>query len=75
MSKPGKARCEVVKGVLRFIRRTVDHGLYFQGDDNSDRALVENVNADYAYNLDTRKSNNGFVFILYGTTISWKGTQ
>ena len=33
------------------------------------------VDADYAGNMDTRKSLSGFVFTLYGMTISWKANK
>jgi hypothetical protein len=38
-------------------------------------ALEGYVDADYAGNVDTRKSLSGFVFTLYGTAISWKANQ
>lgn len=34
--------------------------------------LVGFVDADYASNLDNRKSQSGYVLTLFGTSISWK---
>lgn len=41
-------------------------------ESNEDEALKGYVDSDYAANLDNRKSQTGFVFTLFGATISWK---
>ena len=33
------------------------------------------VDADFAGNVDTRKSLSGFVFTLFGTTVTWKANR
>ncbi|MCI01408.1 aspartyl-tRNA synthetase, partial [Trifolium medium] len=38
-------------------------------------ALEGYVDTDYADNIDTRKSLSGFVFTLFGTTVTWKANQ
>jgi len=49
--------------------------LEFQKQDTWDEAVVGYVDADYATNLDTRKSMTSYVFNLFGTAISWKSTH
>jgi hypothetical protein len=39
------------------------------------RRFIGYVDADYACNMDTRKSLSGFVLTLYGTTIICKKNQ
>ena len=33
------------------------------------------MDADFAGNVDTRKSLSGFVFTLFGTTVTWKANR
>jgi len=33
------------------------------------------MDVDYVGNVDTRKSLSGFVFTLFGTTVTWKANQ
>lgn len=42
-----------------------------QGGD-SEEALVGLCDSDYAANLDTRRSQTGYIFTLYGSAICWK---
>lgn len=49
-------------------------GLGFQKTDGESSPLVGYVDADFEANIDTRKSLTGYVFTLFGTTISWRST-
>ncbi|CAJ2646845.1 unnamed protein product [Trifolium pratense] len=50
-------------------------GLKYTRTDPGRDALEGYVDADYAGNIDTRKSLSGFVFTLFGTTVTWKANQ
>ncbi|AES69120.2 Ty1/Copia-like polyprotein/retrotransposon [Medicago truncatula] len=50
-------------------------GLKYTRADRDEDALEGYVDADYAGNVDTRKSLSGFVFTLYDKAISWKANQ
>ena len=67
MSRPGKQHWEAVKWILRYLKGSLDTCLCFTG---ASLKLQGYVNADFAGNIDSRKSTTGFVFILGGTTIS-----
>ena len=67
MSRPGKQHWEAVKWILRYLKGSLDTCLCFIG---ASLKLQGYVNADFAGNIDSRKSTTGFVFILGGTTIS-----
>ena len=67
MSRPGKQYWEAVKWILRYLRGSTDTCLYFIG---ASLKLQGYVDADLANDIDSRKSTNGFVFTLGGTTIS-----
>lgn len=67
MSDPREMHWEAAKGVLRYLCGTAKHGLVFGGKS----ALVGWCDADYAGDVDTRRSTTGYVFVLNGGAISW----
>ncbi|RVW80130.1 Retrovirus-related Pol polyprotein from transposon TNT 1-94 [Vitis vinifera] len=68
MSRPGKQHWEAVKWILRYLKGSLDTCLCFTG---ASLKLQGYVDADFAGDIDSRKSTTGFVFTLGGTTISW----
>ena len=68
MAEPTVAHWQAAKGVLRYIAGTSDFGITFWG---RDFALDGYCDADYAGDLDTRRSTTGYVFLLSGGAISW----
>ncbi|CAM8991050.1 unnamed protein product [Rhodiola kirilowii] len=74
MSQPGKAHWNAIKWVLRYVKGSLDKGLMFgttNMDNNSD-IITGYVDSDFAGCIDTRKSQKGYVFNVYGTAVSWK---
>eukprot|EP00253_Pinus_taeda_P008943 PITA_08943 len=73
MSKPGKAHWTAVKRVFQYLRGTSDYGLCYQGRPGLDRVLDIRgfVDADWAGDLDQRRSTSGYVFNLFGGAVSW----
>ncbi len=67
MAQPSMEHRTAVKGFLRYIASTLQHGILFgQG-----YAIVEGYcDSDYAGDTDTRRSTTGFVYILSGGAIS-----
>eukprot|EP00253_Pinus_taeda_P028341 PITA_28341 len=72
-SKPGKEHWIAVKQVFRYLCGTSDHGLWYQGRPGLGRLLDIHrfVDADWARDLDQRISISGYVFNLFGGTVSW----
>ena len=70
MVKPGKEHWAGVKRVLRYVRGTVDFGLRFVGSNDFD--LYGFSDADWAGDIDSRRSTSGYIFRLGDCTISWK---
>ena len=68
MANPGKEHWQAVKWVLRYLRGTRDHCIVFDGSEGS---VCGYVDADYAGDLDKRRSTTGYVFTLGGGAISW----
>nr|GEV43839.1 retrovirus-related Pol polyprotein from transposon TNT 1-94 [Tanacetum cinerariifolium] len=68
MAEPGRQHWKAVKRILRYIKGTSDVALCF-GD--SDLIVKRYVDSDYAGDLDESKSTTGYVFTLFGRTVSW----
>ena len=74
MSRPGKEHWQGVKRILRYVQGTVDYGLIFRAKDNS-CSLTGYSDADWAGDLDTRRSTSGYVFQIEGSTVSWRSKK
>jgi len=74
MGNTGKMHWQVVKWILRYSRGTKDIGLVFHKNHNTCSNIVGYVDSDYAGDLDKRRSQTGYVFMLFGSAISWKTT-
>eukprot|EP00253_Pinus_taeda_P025413 PITA_25413 len=61
MANPGKEHWQAVKWVLRYLRGTSDRCIVFNGSEGS---VCGYVDADYAGDLDKRRSTTGYVFTL-----------
>ena len=64
-----------MKWVLRYIKGTLNKGLIFGADTgyvSHEEVITGYVDSDFVECLDTRKSLTGYVFIAFGTAISWK---
>eukprot|EP00253_Pinus_taeda_P016824 PITA_16824 len=73
MSKPGKEHWTTTKRVFRYLCGTSDYGLCYQGRPRLDRVLdvYGFVDADWAGDMDQRRSTGGYVFNLFGGAVSW----
>lgn len=68
---PGKAHWNAVKRVLRYLKGTIDKGLVYDGKSSE---IIGFCDADWASDIDSRRSTTGYVFIHQGAAISW-GTR
>ena len=74
MSQPTTVHWGAALGVLRYLAGTADHGVFF-GEDKVHCGLAGYCDADYAGDLDTRRSPSGYVFVLSGGAISWSSQR
>lgn len=64
-----------VKHFLRYVKRTRSFKLNF-GTSKGQNITVEGyADADYAGDVDTRRSTTGFVFFVLGSLVSWKSRR
>lgn len=74
MANPGKDHWLAVKWLMRYIKGTISYGLLYDNEFTHNSKIVGYVDADYAADRDIRRSLTGFVFTLFGNTISWKSS-
>lgn len=72
MSQPGKEHWQAVKRIFRYLKGTADIGLIYGG--NSSSFLSGYSDADYAADLDTRRSTTEYAFTVGNSLVSWKAT-
>ena len=72
MSNLGKEHWCAVKWILRYLKGTTDVGLLF--DKPSFLSVCGYADADFAGDIDNRRSTTGYVFMLVGGHVSWKST-
>ena len=69
MSRPSKEHCIGVKHVLRYLKGTLMYGLKFYAH-VEEPELFGYSDADWAGDVDTRRSTSGHVFQIGSSTIS-----
>lgn len=67
MAAPTVIHWQAAKGILRYIAGTRDYGITYGGN----LILEGYCDADYAGDIDTRRSTTGYVYTLGGGAISW----
>ena len=65
---PTIAHYQAALGIVRYLAGTTDLGIRYQ---RSDTQLHGYCDADFAADLDTRRSTSAYVFIWHGGAISW----
>ena len=68
MTAPTTLHWQAAKGLLRYVASTREHGIVYG---TNPHLVIGYCDADYAGDLDTRRSTTGFVFILHGGAITW----
>jgi hypothetical protein len=68
MSNATDAHWTAARGVLKYLAGTTTVGINFGAGDST---IIGYCDADYAGDLDSRRSTTGYVFLLHGGAISW----
>jgi hypothetical protein len=61
--------------VFRYLQATPTHGIRFSGSDSNNGKLLGYSDADWASDIETRRSTSGYVFMLNGGCISWRSKK
>ncbi|XP_042017572.1 uncharacterized mitochondrial protein AtMg00240-like [Salvia splendens] len=73
LSKPHTGHMLAGEHVLRYLKGTIGHGLYYSA--KSDLSLSNFSDADWAACPDTRRSISGFCLFLGTSLISWRSKK
>uniref|UniRef100_A0A2N9GRZ0 CCHC-type domain-containing protein n=1 Tax=Fagus sylvatica TaxID=28930 RepID=A0A2N9GRZ0_FAGSY len=73
MAKPGREHWNAVKWIFRYLKGTAEHEILFSRQPGTN-SVVGYVDADYAGEVDDKRSTTGYVFTLSGGPICWKST-
>ena len=74
MSRPSKDHWIGVKRVLRYLKGTLKYGLKFTAH-GEEPELFGYSDADWAGDVDTRRSTSGYVFQIGSSTVSWSSRK
>jgi transposase InsO family protein len=74
MANPGPQHWIAVKRILRYLQGTSNHVLQYGGSPLS-LQVIGYCDADYAGDIDTRRSTTGYTFLLAGGAISWNSKK
>ncbi|KAF1328946.1 Gag-pol polyprotein, partial [Globisporangium splendens] len=70
---PCPTHWQALKRVPRYLQATPTHGIRFFGSGSGE--LIGYSDADWAGDIDTRRSTSGYVFVLNGGCISWRSKK
>ncbi|KAL5579060.1 hypothetical protein UlMin_011502 [Ulmus minor] len=69
MHKPTEVHWQAIKRILRYLARTINHGICFIATPNT--TLTAFTDADYASSPNDRRSTGGFCIYLGDNLVSW----
>ena len=69
LENPGKQHWKAAKRVLRYLKGTKNYGLNISPKDSNLSCFSD---ADWAGNVDNRKSTSGYCVLYGGALVSWK---
>lgn len=69
MSRPTKLHLQAVKRVLRYLKGTMDYGIWYKRGGAGE--LLVYTDSDFAGDIDSRKSTSGYVFLMDNADVAW----
>ncbi|KAK8590016.1 hypothetical protein V6N12_024402 [Hibiscus sabdariffa] len=72
-ANPGEGHWVVVKNILKYLRRTKDVFLVYEGKEQL--SIKGYTDASFQTDKDDSRSQSGFVFCLNGGVVSWKSSK
>ena len=74
LSAPHQSHWEAVQLIARYLKHTASYTMVYDGE-GKNVELVGYADADWASDMDTRRSTTGYVFMLGGCTVSWRSRR
>jgi hypothetical protein len=72
LEEPREDYLAAVKKILRYVSGTCDWGLWFNHKEENQALLIGFSDADFARDVDARKSITGVIFFLVNSPITWQ---
>lgn len=72
-SNPTEEHWKAVKRIMRYLKGTSDHGIMYTKDSKGN--IIGYCDADWAGDINDRKSTSGYAFTLAGAPISWRSKK
>ena len=72
-AKPSKHHWAAIKCVMRYLKGTINFGILYTKQESKD--FVAYSDADWAGDLDDRKSTSGYLFQISGGVVSWRSIK
>jgi len=60
-----------VKRIFTYLLSTIDYDLLYKNQDNNNEILVGYSDADFAGDIDTRRSTTGYIFTIDNMPVTW----
>ena len=70
MDTPTEIHMMAVKRILRYLKGTSEHGIYYKRGEDME-GIVAYFDSDYAGDFDDRKSTSGYVFMMGSGAVAW----
>lgn len=72
LGNPGEKHLTAAKRILRYLKGSINIGLTFNGNESNDQiSITAYADADWAGDIDERKSTTGYVIMIGGCPVSW----
>lgn len=75
LENPNRAHINALKRILRYLNGTKSMGITYGSSSSNDRVLAGYTDADFARDVDTRRSTTGYAFVLGGGVITWRSQR
>ena len=72
-AQPSDSHWSAVKRIMRYLKGTLKLGLLYKCNNGGE--LVGFSDADWAGDLNDRKSTSGYIFLVSGSVVSWKSKK
>ena len=69
MSKPTQLHVQAAKKVLRYLRGTLDYGIWYMRGRSGELQVY--TDSDFAGDVESRKSTSGYVFLMDDAAVAW----
>lgn len=73
MEKPNQSHVNAVKRILRYLNHTKELGITYGG--SNEVSLIGYTDADYARDVDTRRSTTGYAFEICNGIVTWRSQR